>query len=299
MSVLLALVAQCLHIVLLVLAAPTAMGVLAWAEARLAGRPGPSWRAPWQDLARLRRKQMVLAESASPLFTAAPLVCFAALAVAAALVPSFTLGMMFAPLADLLVIGGLLALARVTLALAALDEGTAAGGVAARQGMTLAVCARTGTAAGRAGPGAGGGHHQRGSDRRAAAGAGWCSRCPASCSPRAALALLAVVQRDAGMPEAAAFSASGLALLRMAEALRLLVWIDLLGALFVPVGMASAQDFPAGWVRRAGRLGGPAGGGDRPAGRAAGRRPAGWHGDACRPCCWCRCCWRSWPACWC
>ena len=34
----------------------------------------------------------------------------------------------------------------------------------------------------------------------------------------AALAVLAVVQHDAGMPEAAGFSASGLALLRMAEA---------------------------------------------------------------------------------
>ncbi len=247
MSTLLALAAQCLHIVLLVLAAPTVMGVLAWAESRVAGRPGPSWRAPWQDLARLRRKQMVRAESTSPLSTHAPLVGFAAIAVAAALVPSFTLGMLFGRLADLLVIGGLLALARITLALAALDEGTAAGGVAARRGMTLAVCTEPalllvvlalGLAAGTTNVNLIAGLQQ----------AHVVQPLSGVALAAAAVVLLAVVQHDAGMPEAAGFSASDLGLLRMAEALRLLVWIDLLGALFVPLGMASAQDFPTGWV---------------------------------------------------
>ena len=246
-SVLVALVAQCLHIVLLALAAPTAMGVLGWTEARLAGRHAPSWRAPWQDLARLRRKQMVVAENASPLFTAAPLVSFAAVAVAAALVPSFTTGMLFAPLSDLLVIGGLLALARLTLLLAVLDEGTAAGGVAARQGITLALGAEPGLllvvlalglAAGTTNVNLIAGLQQ----------AQMVQPLPGVVLAAAALVLLAVVQRDIGMPEAAAFSAAGLGLLRMTEALRLLVWIDLLGALFVPVGMASARDFPSGWV---------------------------------------------------
>lgn len=247
MSLLLALAAQCLHVVLVLLAAPTALGALDWAEMRLAGSGGPPWRAPWHELGRLCRKQTVLAENASALFTAAPLLCFAALAVATALVPSFALGMSFSRIGDLLVIGGLLALARTVLALASLDDGTAAGGVAARQAMTLALCAEPallfvmlalGLAAGTTNVDLIAGLQQ----------AGMVQPFAASVLAAAALGLIALVQRDAGMPEAAAFGGSGLALLRMAEALRLLLWLDLIGALFIPVGMASAQDFPAGWA---------------------------------------------------
>ena len=258
MSLPLALAAQCLHIVLVLLAAPTILGALDRAEARLAGSGAPSWRAPWQELGRLCRKQAVLAENASPLFTAAPLLCVAALAVAAALVPSFATGMLFARFGDLLAVGGLLALARTVLALAALDDGTAAGGLAARQAMTLAVCAEPalllvmlalGLAAGTTNVDLIAGLQQVRMVQPLAA----------VVLAAAAMGLFALVQRDAGMPEAAGFSGPGLALLRMAEALRLLLWLDLIGALFVPVGMASAQDFPVGWaiglLGWAGRLG--------------------------------------------
>lgn len=247
MSWLLPLAAQCLHILLMLVAAPTIAGALDSMESRLSGQSAVSWRGPWQELGRLRRKQPVLAESASPLTTAAPPLCLGALVAAATLVPSFVLGMTFAPFADLLVIGGLLALARTVLALAALDEGTAGGGLAARQAMTLALCGDTalllavlafGLAAGTTNLDLIADLTQAGMLRPASAAA----------LAAGALVVLAVVQRDAGMPEAAAFSASGLALLRMAEALRLLVWIDLIGALIVPAGMMSAQDFPTGWL---------------------------------------------------
>lgn len=257
MNLLLPFAAQCVHIALVVLTAPTVAGALDWTEARLAGRTGVSWFAPWQELARLRHKQPVLAQSASPLSGAAPLVCFGALALAATLVPSFTLGMSFAPFADLLVIAGLLALARTVLALAALDDGTAGGAIAACQSMVLAlggeaalllVVLALGLAAG-------------GTNLDlivGAAQAGLMHPSAAIAIAVSALAVLAVVQRDVGMPEAACFSASGLALLRLAEALRLLLWIDLIGAVLVPFGMASAGDFPVGWgiglVTWAGRL---------------------------------------------
>lgn len=244
---LLGFAAQCLHAVLMLLAAPTAIGALDWAEARLAGRAGAAWYAPWQELGRLWRKQPVLAESASRVSDLAPLVCFGVLALAAVLVPSFALGMSFAPLADLLVIAGLLGLARVVLALAALDEGTASGGIAARQAMTLGLGGELalllavlalGLAAG-----------TTNLDLIAASTqAGLLQPQAAIALAAGALAVLALVQHDAGMPEAAGFGGSGLALLRMAEALRLLVWIDLIGAVFVPAGMVPAQDFPGGWV---------------------------------------------------
>ena len=123
MSVLVALLAQALHVLLMLAAAPLVTGLIRTVKARLLGRVGPPILQPWRDLARLARKQPVLAENASWLFAGAPAVAFSATLAAAALVPSFALGMTTAPLADLLVIGGLLTVARCALGLAGMDVG--------------------------------------------------------------------------------------------------------------------------------------------------------------------------------
>jgi formate hydrogenlyase subunit 4 len=141
LAALFALIAQLLHVGLMLAAAPLLTGAIRHMRARLVGRAGPSMMQPWRDLHRLARKQPVVAETASPLFTAAPAVDFAATLVAAALVPSFALGMTTAPVADLLVLAGLLALARTVLALAAMDAGTAFGGIGASRAMTIAAIA--------------------------------------------------------------------------------------------------------------------------------------------------------------
>ena len=141
MAFLSGLIAQVLHIALMCVAAPSLIGIQRWMLARLAGRVGPSLLQPWWDLIRLLRKQSVLAESASEVTGIAPAVCAAATAIAACLVPSFALGMTFAPFADLLVIAGLLALARCFMALLAMDAGTAPAGVGASRSMLLACLA--------------------------------------------------------------------------------------------------------------------------------------------------------------
>jgi len=141
MSVLLALVAELLHLVLMLVAAPVLIGLLRRVEARLMGRIGPPILQPLRDLRRLARKQPVIAENASWLFRAAPTLHFAAIAAAAALVPAFTTGMTTAPLADLLVVIGLFGLARCILALAAMDVGTSFGGLGASREMTFAAFA--------------------------------------------------------------------------------------------------------------------------------------------------------------
>lgn len=135
-----ALLALLLHAGLVLAAAPSLAGLLDAGRARLAGRAAPPALQPWRDLARLLRKQPVVAEHASALTVAAPGLCLAANAAAALLVPSFTLGMASAPASDLLVIVGLLAFGRLVLALAALDAGTALGGVAASRSGALAAC---------------------------------------------------------------------------------------------------------------------------------------------------------------
>jgi formate hydrogenlyase subunit 4 len=92
---------------------------------------------PWWDLLRLLRKQPLLAESATVVTCQAPLACAVTTAVAACLVPSFSLGMLFAPSADLLLIFGLLFVARCSLALAATDVGTTLSGIGASRVMLL------------------------------------------------------------------------------------------------------------------------------------------------------------------
>ena len=60
---------------------------------------------------------------------------------AAALVPSFARGMALAPLSDLILVAGLLALGRVAMALAGMDVGTAFGGLGASREMSFAALA--------------------------------------------------------------------------------------------------------------------------------------------------------------
>ena len=132
------LITQALHLLLMLLAAPLLVGVVRWLKARMLGRRGASPFQPFRDFAKLLRKRPVLAENASAVSEVAPYVGVAALLVAAALVPGFARGMLLAPVADLLVIAGLLALGRVALALAGMDVGTAFGGLGAAREMSFA-----------------------------------------------------------------------------------------------------------------------------------------------------------------
>jgi len=89
----------------------------------------------------LFRKEVVLADSASWLFRAAPYLIFAATRVAAALVPTFALGLTFSWSADLIVIAGLLGSARFFLALSGLDVGTSFGGIGSSREVMIASLA--------------------------------------------------------------------------------------------------------------------------------------------------------------
>jgi len=130
-----------LHLALMLAAAPLAIGLLRLLRARLVGRVGPPVTIVYRDLRRLLRKQQVIGEGTSFVFRGAPYVTFAATFAATALVPSFALGMASARAADLLVIAGLLGLARCAMALAGLDAGTAFGGIGASRSMAYGVFA--------------------------------------------------------------------------------------------------------------------------------------------------------------
>ena len=127
---------------LLVLAlAPLLTGVVRKVKARFQRRIGASVLQPYRDLRRLMGKDVVLADNASWLFRVAPYTIFACTWVAAALIPTFATGLMFSWSGDLIVIAGLLGTARFVQALAALDIGTSFGGIGASRDVMIASLA--------------------------------------------------------------------------------------------------------------------------------------------------------------
>jgi formate hydrogenlyase subunit 4 len=141
MAVILGLLAQACQMALVLLAAPLLTGFVRKVRARLLRRRGPPLLQPYRDLLRLLRKEVVLAENASWLFRATPYLVFAATWVAAALVPTFGLGLPFGDAADLIAIIALLGSARFFLALAGLDVGTSFGGIGASREAMIATLA--------------------------------------------------------------------------------------------------------------------------------------------------------------
>ena len=135
------LAVQGVQMILVVALAPLVTGFVRKCRAHLQRRQGASVFQPYRDLARLLRKDVVLAENASWLFRAAPYLVFAATWVAAALVPTFAVGLMFSWSADLIAIIALLGSARFFLALAGLDVGTSFGGIGSSREVMIASLA--------------------------------------------------------------------------------------------------------------------------------------------------------------
>jgi formate hydrogenlyase subunit 4 len=126
---------------LVVALAPLLTGLVRKAKARLLRRQGPPLLQPYLDLARLARKEAVVAEGASWLFRVVPYLVLAATWVAAALIPTFATGLLFSWSADLIAIIALLGAARFFLALAGLDVGTSFGGLGASREAMFATLA--------------------------------------------------------------------------------------------------------------------------------------------------------------
>jgi formate hydrogenlyase subunit 4 len=128
MALIRGLLVQGSQMALVLLLAPLLLGFVRKVKARLLRRRGPPLLQPYRDLLRLLQKEVVLADSASWLFRVVPYLVFAAIWVAAALVPTFATGLLFSWSADLIAITALLGSARFFLALAGLDVGTSFGG---------------------------------------------------------------------------------------------------------------------------------------------------------------------------
>ena len=141
MALTLDLAVQGAQMLLVLLLAPLFTGFVRKVKARLLRRQGPPLIQPYRDLARLMRKDVVLAESASWLFRVIPYLIFAAIWVAASLVPTFRTGLLFSWSADLIAIIALLGSGRFFLALAGLDVGTSFGGIGSSREVMIASLA--------------------------------------------------------------------------------------------------------------------------------------------------------------
>jgi formate hydrogenlyase subunit 4 len=134
------IILQIAQTLLAILLAPLLMGWVNQCRAWLQGRQAPPITQPYRTLRKLFHKDAVIANNASPLFRFAPYMIFACMALAAGIVPSVVNDLPFSLEADVIVLVGILALARVFLALAAMDAG-AFGSLGARREMLVSFLA--------------------------------------------------------------------------------------------------------------------------------------------------------------
>lgn len=131
---------QITQTLLAILLAPLLMGWVNQCRAWLQGRSAPSITQPYRTLRKLFHKDAVIPHHASPLFRFAPYMIFACMALAAGIVPSIANDLPFSREADVIALVGIFALARVFLALAAMDGG-AFGTLGARREMLVSFLA--------------------------------------------------------------------------------------------------------------------------------------------------------------
>lgn len=145
MTLIFDLFAQATQMLLVLALAPVLIGVTRKVKARLLRRRGAPILQPWYDIVRLLRKETVLATDASWLYRAAPYLIFATTWIAASLVPTFATGLMFSWIADLIALAALLGAGRFLLALAGMDVGASFGGIGSSREMMFGSLAEPAT----------------------------------------------------------------------------------------------------------------------------------------------------------
>jgi formate hydrogenlyase subunit 4 len=122
---------------LIVAGSPVLAGVMRQVRARLEGRAGAGVGQPWRDLRKLFGKERLGSRGTGEVFRTAPLLLVGTTLVVAVVAPFVTTRSAADPVADLFAVVALLALGTVALALAGLDTGTAFGGIGASREMTI------------------------------------------------------------------------------------------------------------------------------------------------------------------
>jgi formate hydrogenlyase subunit 4 len=132
---------QFLELAIALILAPALSGWVNQCRAWLQNRSAPPLLQTYYTLNKLFNKEVLLAHNASSLFSAAPYIIFSCMALAAAIVPTLSTDLILSPAADAIALVGLFALARVFIALAGMDVGTAFGSLGARREMLIGFLA--------------------------------------------------------------------------------------------------------------------------------------------------------------
>lgn len=135
------LFSQLLQTLLAIVLAPLVLGWINQCRAWLQNRSAPPLWQPYRVLVKLLHKDVVLAHNASWLFRCTPYVVFGSMVLAASIVPMLATDLPFSAAADVIALVGLFAVARVFMALAAMDIGTAFGSLGSRREMLIAALA--------------------------------------------------------------------------------------------------------------------------------------------------------------
>jgi formate hydrogenlyase subunit 4 len=261
MDVMVALLLQGVQMFAVLVLAPLLLGFTRKVKARLLRRRGPPVLQPYRDLLKLIRKEAVLAENASWLFRSSPYMIFSATWVAAALVPTFATELTFSWVADLIAIIALIGSARFFLALAGMDIGTSFGGIGSSREMMFASLAEpamimivftVALVAGSTQLSFIASYMQENASLRVSLGMGLI-----------ALVIVAVAE-NARIPvdnpathleltmvhEAMVLEYSGrhLAMIELAAAIKLLLYVSLIACIFVPWGLAPTGSGPAAYT---------------------------------------------------
>ena len=130
-----------LQTALLLALAPLISGCIRNWKARLQNRRGPRVVQPYFDLIKFLRKDMVISEHASWVFSAAPFVVFITALLVGLMVPMVTVSVPLSLFGGVLAVVGLLALGRFFMALGGLDPASAFGGMGSSREMTIAAIA--------------------------------------------------------------------------------------------------------------------------------------------------------------
>lgn len=134
-----AILENILRLALWLLLAPLLPGIINRVKAWVAGRKGPPVLQLYYDLSRLWRKSVVMSTLASPGFVIGPAVAWVALVAAALLVPLGPAGGALSFKGDVLLLVYLLALARFSMAWAAMETGSPFEAMGAAREVSYAV----------------------------------------------------------------------------------------------------------------------------------------------------------------
>jgi formate hydrogenlyase subunit 4 len=136
-----AIIFQLTQLLLVVLAAPLLTGWVNQCQAWLQNRSGAGVLNPYLVLGKLFHKDAVIADNASWLFRITPYIVFGSMWLAAAIIPVLAVDLPFSRAADVIALVGVFALARMFIALAAMDIGTSFGSMGARREMLVSFLA--------------------------------------------------------------------------------------------------------------------------------------------------------------